>query len=66
MARTKRRVVVSRHSQQLKKSKTSDHISDDDAMDLDHYGVGKNLMEKLEQSKADGAVDDEDGSNNEG
>eukprot|EP00957_Ditylum_brightwellii_P159289 12124835-Ditylum_brightwellii.AAC.1 len=66
MARTKRRVVGSSCFQQLKKSRTSDHISDYDAMDLNHSNVGENIMEELEKSEADGTDDDDNNSNKEG
>eukprot|EP00957_Ditylum_brightwellii_P098830 7529159-Ditylum_brightwellii.AAC.1 len=64
MARVKRR--VRRQSQQFKKSRTSDHMNDHDAMDLDHSGVDENVMEKLEKGDADFTHGDDDGSDNAG
>eukprot|EP00957_Ditylum_brightwellii_P037393 2829820-Ditylum_brightwellii.AAC.1 len=66
MARTRRRVNVRRHSQQVKTSTASDHTSDDDAMDLDHSGTDENVMEKSEKSDADFTHDDDDGSDDAG
>eukprot|EP00957_Ditylum_brightwellii_P052993 4017609-Ditylum_brightwellii.AAC.1 len=60
MSRSKRRVNLWSYSQQVKKSRSSDHMSDDDAMDLDHSGADEKLMEKLEKSYADVTHDGED------
>eukprot|EP00957_Ditylum_brightwellii_P114385 8720910-Ditylum_brightwellii.AAC.1 len=66
MARSKRRVNVRSQSQQVKKSRTPDHMIDDDVMDLDHSAVGENVMEKLKKSKSDLTDDDDDGSDDAG
>eukprot|EP00957_Ditylum_brightwellii_P006115 462708-Ditylum_brightwellii.AAC.1 len=60
MARSKRRGNVVRYSQQVKKSRASYHTSDDDAMDVDHYGVDEKVMEKPKKSDADVTHDGDD------
>eukprot|EP00957_Ditylum_brightwellii_P150044 11426998-Ditylum_brightwellii.AAC.1 len=66
MARSRRRAIVRGHSKQVKKSRASDHMSDDGAMDLDHSGVDENVMEKLEKSDAGFTHDDVDSSDDAG
>jgi hypothetical protein len=66
MARSKRRVTHSRSSQKVKKSRSSDHTSDDDAMDVDHSGVDQKVMEKPEKSDSDVTHDGEDSSDDAG
>eukprot|EP00957_Ditylum_brightwellii_P197233 15026707-Ditylum_brightwellii.AAC.1 len=60
MARNKRRHNLRSYSQKAKKRRSSDHTSDDDAMDVHHSDVDQNVIEKPGQSDADLIHDGED------
>eukprot|EP00957_Ditylum_brightwellii_P138807 10580651-Ditylum_brightwellii.AAC.1 len=60
-----RRAVVKRYSQQYKKSRTADHTSDDDSMDLNHSDMGENLTEESEQGEINGMNQENDGTDDE-
>eukprot|EP00957_Ditylum_brightwellii_P057078 4326137-Ditylum_brightwellii.AAC.1 len=66
MARVKRRAVGRSCFQQCKKSRTADHIGDNDSMDVNHSDMGENFPEELEQSKADETDNNDDNSNKQG
>eukprot|EP00957_Ditylum_brightwellii_P158980 12100885-Ditylum_brightwellii.AAC.1 len=69
MARRKRQ-VNRKHSQQRKKSRTAGHIGSEDSMDVNHFDVGENFTEELEErdtnkmNQEDDGTDDDDNNSN--